>query len=278
MARLLSQKMSEGLKYAVIVDNRAGAGGGLGTAFVAKSAPDGYTIGFGNIGPNAINPSLYKNLAYDAEKDFVPISVFATVPLIIVVPADSPANNLRELIDLGRRQSDKLNFASVGIGSVSHVSGELFNSLAGTKFTHVPYKGGAPALTGMLSSEAALMFATTLEAFPHLKSGKLRAMAIATAQRSPVAPDVPTVVEGGLQGLEVSVWFGLLAPRGTPRPIIDRLNREIGAAVADQGVRAKLTELATVPMHTSPEEFAAMIRADIAKWGKVVREAGVKAE
>ena len=278
MARLLSQKLGEGLGQPVIVDNKAGAGGGVGTAFVAKSAPDGYTIAFGNIGPNAINPSIYKSLPYDAEKDFSPISVFSTVPFILVVPASSPVKTLRELVELGRSPAANLNFASVGIGSVSHVVGALFNATAGTRFVHVPYKGGAPALAGTIQGEVSMIFATALEATPHLRSGKLRAMGISTPQRSPVAPDIPTLAEAGLPGLEVSVWFGLLAPAGTPRPIVDRLNLEIGRALGDATLKARLADLATVPMHTTPEVFSSMIRADIAKWGKVVRDAGIKAE
>jgi len=278
MARLLSQKLGEGLGQPVIVDNKPGAGGGVGTAMVAKSAPDGYTIVFGNIGPNAINPSIYRNLQYDAEKDFTAISVFSTVPFILVVPANSPAKNLKELIELGRSGSVQLNFASVGIGSVSHVTGELFNASAGTKFVHVPYKGGAPALTGTVQGDVSLMFATSLEATPHLRSGKLRAMGISSAKRSPVAPEIPTLAEAGLPGFEVSVWFGLLAPAGTPRAIVEKLNAEIGKVLADATVRARLADLAAVPMHTSSDEFAGMIRADIAKWAKVVRDTGVKAE
>ncbi len=239
---------------------------------VAKSAPDGYTIVFGNIGPNAINPSIYKDLPYDAEKDFSAISVFSTVPFILVVPAASPARNLRDLIALGRASPGKLNYASVGIGSVSHVTGELFNASAGTKFVHVPYKGGAPALTGTVQGDVSMMFATSLEATPHLRSGKLRAMGISSAQRSPVAPDIPTLAEAGLPGFEVSVWFGLLAPAGTSRAIVERLNAEIGKVLADASVRARLADLAAVPMHTSADEFAAMVRADIAKWAKVVRD------
>lgn len=278
MARLLSQKMGEGLGQPVIVDNRPGAGGSVGTTMVARSGPDGYTIVFGNIGPNAINPGIYRNLQYDAEKDFAPISVFATVPFILAVAASSPSKNLRELIELGRANPGKLNFASVGIGSVSHVTGELFNLVAVTKFVHIPYKGGAPAVTATIAGEVSFMFATALEATPHVRSEKLRALGISTAQRSAVAPEIPTLAEAGLPGFEVSVWFGLLAPAGTPRTVVERLNREIGRAVGDSNVRAKLAELSTVPMHTSPEAFAEMIRADIAKWGKVVREANVKAE
>jgi tripartite-type tricarboxylate transporter receptor subunit TctC len=278
MARLLSQKLAENLGQPFIVDNRPGAGGGVGTAAVAKAPPDGYTIVFGNVGPNAINPSIYKGLPYDADKDFAPISVFASVPFILVVPASSTVRSLKELIELGRANRDRFNYASVGIGSVSHVTGELFNLLAGTKFQHVPYKGGAPAVTASMAGEVSFMFATALEATPHIKSGKLRALGISTAQRSPVAPEIPTLAEAGLPGFEVLVWFGLLAPAGTPQAIVERLSREIGRATNDAGVRAKLAELSTLPHPTTPEEFTSMIRIDIAKWAKVVREAGVKAE
>lgn len=278
IARLISSKMSDRLKQSVIVDNRPGAGGIIGTAAVAKSAPDGYTLDFGNLGPNAINQSVYTNLPYDAEKDFAPISVVAMMPLILVVPASVPVKSAQELIALEKSRPGQLNFASVGIGSVSHVAGELFNSMAGTKFAHVPYKGGAPAIVGMLAGEATMFFANPVEATTHIKSGRFRALGIASATRSPIAPDLPTVAESGLPGFEVTAWFGLLAPAATPRPIIDRLQQTIAAIVQQPEVRSRLLELSTIPASNTPDEFAVQVKSDIAKWAKVVKDTGVKVD
>jgi len=276
MARLLAQKLAESLGQPVITDNRPGAGGGIGTAAVAKSPADGYTILFGNLAPNAINPSVYTNLQYDAGKDFAPISVVASVPLILVTPSSSPAGSVRELIALGRSAPGKLNFGSPGVGSVAHVVGEMFNTMAGTRFLHVPYKGGAPAVRATITGEVAMMFATVISAKPHIKSGQLRALGITTAKRSAVAPDIPTIAESGLPGFEVDVWFGLLAPAATPRAIVERLAHEVRRALDAPEIRAKFADLSAVPSPTTPDQFAAMIHTDIAKWAKVVKESGAK--
>ena len=278
MARIIAQKLTESLGQPVIIDNRPGAGGGIGTAAVAKSPADGYTIVFGNLAPNAINPSIYTNLQYDAGKDFAPISVVATVPLILVTPSSSPARSVQELIALVKSAPGKLNFGSPGMGSVAHVVGEMFNIMAGTRVTHVPYKGGAPAVQATLTGEVAMMFATVISANPHIKSGKLRALGITSATRSPVAPDIPTIAESGLPGFEVDVWFGLLAPAATPRAIVERLAHEVRRALDAPDLRAKFADLSAVPSPTTPEQFAAMIRADIAKWAKIVKESGAKIE
>ena len=278
MARIIAQKLSESLGQPVIIDNRPGAGGGIGTAAVAKSPADGYTIVFGNLAPNAINPSIYTNLQYDAGKDFAPISVVATVPLILVTPSSSPARSVQELIALVKSAPGKLNFGSPGMGSVAHVVGEMFNIMAGTRVTHVPYEGGAPAVQATLTGEVAMMFATVISANPHIKSGKLRALGITSATRSPVAPDIPTIAESGLPGFEVDVWFGLLAPAATPRAIVERLAHEVRRALDAPDLRAKFADLSAVPSPTTPEQFAAMIRADIAKWAKIVKESGARVE
>ncbi len=278
MARMIAQKFAESLGQPVIIDNRPGAGGGIGTAAVAKSPADGYTIVFGNLAPNAINPSIYTNLQYDAGKDFAPISVVATVPLVLVTPSSSPARSVRELIALAQSAPGELNFGSPGVGSVAHVVGEMFNTMAGTRLMHVPYKGGAPAVRATLTGEVAMMFATVISAKPHIRSGKLRALGITSAERSPVAPDIPTIAESGLPGFEVDVWFGLLAPAATPRAIVERLAHEVRRALDAPDVRAKFAELSAVPSPTTPDQFAAIIRADIAKWAKVVKESGAKIE
>ena len=278
MARIMAQKLTESLGQPVIIDNRPGAGGGIGAAAVAKSPADGYTILFGNLAPNAINPSVYTKLQYDAEKDFAPISVVARVPLVLVTPSSSPAGSVRELIALAKSAPGNLNFGSPGVGSVAHVVGEMFNTMAGTRLVHVPYKGGAPAVQATLSAEVAMMFATGISSIPHIKSGKLRALGITSAERSPVAPDIPTIAESGLPGFEVDVWFGLLAPAATPRAIVERLAHEVRRALDAPDVRAKFAELSAVPSPTTPDQFAAIIRADIAKWAKVVKESGAKIE
>jgi tripartite-type tricarboxylate transporter receptor subunit TctC len=278
IARLISQKLSEGLGQPLIIDNKPGAGGIIGTSFVAKAPADGYTLDFGNIGPNAINPSMYPNLPYDPKKDFAPISIAVKVPFLLVTPPSVAAKTVRELIELGKARPGQLTFASVGNGSLSHVTGEFFNSMAGTKFNHVPYKGGAPALQDTVAGLVTFMFATGIEATPHVKSGKLRALAVSSAQRSPVAPELPTIMESGLPGFEVEAWFGLLAPAGTPVAIINRLNREIIRALNDPDTRDRLLALSAVPAPTTPAEFAAVIDADIARWAKVVKESGAKVD
>lgn len=278
LARQLSTRLGEQLGQPIVIDNRPGAGGGIGTAIVAKAAPDGYTIVFGNLGPNAINPSIYPNLSYDAEKDFAPICVVVNTPLILVVRPQSGIKTLGELIALGKAQPGKLFYGSVGIGAASHVASELFNIVAGTKFMHVPYKGSAPASLGAIAGEVTMYFGTGPEMTTHIKSGALRALAISTSTRSPAMPDLQTVAEAGLPGFSVDVWFGLLAPAGTPRPIVDKVNRAVGLVLQNPEMRNRLIEMNAVPAFNSPDEFAAQIRADIVKWGKVVREANIKPE
>ncbi|MEI6723276.1 MAG: tripartite tricarboxylate transporter substrate binding protein [Betaproteobacteria bacterium] len=278
LARQLSTRLGEQLGQSIVIDNRPGAGGGIGTAIVAKAAPDGYTIVFGNLGPNAINSSIYPNLSYDAEKDFAPICVVVNTPLILVVRPQSGIKTLGELIALGKAQPGKLFYGSVGIGAASHVASELFNIVAGTKFMHVPYKGSAPASLGAIAGEVTMYFGTGPEMTTHIKSGVLRALAISTSSRSPAMPDLQTVAEAGLPGFAVDVWFGLLAPAGTPRPIVDKVNRAVGAVLQNPEMRTRLIEMNAVPAFNSPDEFSAQIKADIVKWGKVVREANIKPE
>jgi tripartite-type tricarboxylate transporter receptor subunit TctC len=276
-ARILAQRLGEELAQPVVVDNRAGAGGTLGTARAAKSPPDGYTLLLGQTGPNAISPSLYENPGYDAENDFAPITLVTKMPLILTVRADSEFRTVAELIDAGRK-SDRLNYASAGSGSTSHLSTELMNTMAGTKFVHIPYKGTAPALTALLAGEVSMYFMSSVDALPQIRQGKLRALAVASGERSALVPTVPTLAESGLTGVSVDLWYGLLAPARTPRPVVDRLNAAVLKILAEPAVRARLLELNSEPATSSPEEFSALIRADIAKYAKVVKAAGVKGE
>jgi tripartite-type tricarboxylate transporter receptor subunit TctC len=278
LARQISGGLGEQLGQPIVIDNRAGAGGGIGTAIVAKAAPDGYTLVFGNIGPNAIFPAIYPTLSYDPEKDFAPICNVVNTPLILVTRPQTPVKNVRELIAYGKANPNKVFYGSVGIGAMSHVASELFNILAGTKFIHVPYKGSAPASIGAISGETTMYFGTGPEITSHIKAGTLRALAISTSTRAPSFPEVPTVAESGLPGFAVDVWFGLLAPAGTPRPIIDKINRAVGVVMNTPDVRKRFIDNNAVPAYNTPDEFAAMIKSDIVKWGKVVRDANIKAE
>lgn len=278
LARLLSQKLTQSLGQPVIIDNRPGANGGIAAQLVAKAAPDGHTILFGSEPVNVINHALYKSLPFDSEHDFAAISTFALVPFILVVNPALPVRSLGDLIGFGRSQSGQLNFASVGVGSASHLGGEMLNLAAGTRFVHIPYKGGATAIPATISGEVAFMFATGLEGTPHVESGKLRGIGITTRTRSPIFPNLPTLAESGLPGFELSVWFGLLAPKGTPPAIVDRLNREIGNILAEDGVKKRLAELSTLPYHLNPDEFASKLSADIVRWRRVVKETGAKVD
>ena len=276
LARLLQKGMQERLGQPIVIENKPGAGGGIGTAAAAKAPADGYTLLFGNLGPNAINPSLYKDLQYDAEKDFQAITNVADNPFILVVPAKSPVKSIKDLIELGKREPNKHFYASVGVGSASHVASELFNVLSGAKFAHVPYKGSAPASVATIAGEVDMYLGTGVEVTNHIKAGTLRPLGISSAKRSPIAPDVPTIAESGLPDFVVDVWFGVLAPAGTPRPIIDKLNKVIIDVVNTKEVRDGLLQNNSVPAPSTPEEFQARIRSDIVKWAKVVKESGAK--
>lgn len=276
VARLISQRLGERLGQPVVLENRPGANGGIGAALVAKAEPDGYTLLFGGTGTNAISPAMNPNLPYDSEKDFVPISLAVNLPLILVVPASSQTRTFQDLVSVGRSGAN-VNFASVGIASASHLAGELFNLEAGTRFVHVPYKGGAPALLATMTAEVAMMFNTGLEVAPHLRSGKLRAIGISTPRRSPVSPEIPTLAELGLPAFDASAWFGVFAPAGTSRAVVERLNRDLVRVLSDPDTARKFGELMAVPVWSTPEQFAALLRADIAKYRRIVKERGISA-
>ncbi len=277
LARIVAEPLRKALGQPVVVENKAGGGGVLGMQSVAKTAPDGYTIAMGNIGPNAINVALQKNLSY-SNKDFVAIGRVAVMPNIVVTQPDRPINSIRELIDYAKANPGKLDFASSGVGQSIHMSGELFKVMAGVDMVHVPYKGSGPAVQDLLGGQVALMFDNLASSMPHVKSGKLKALAVTSAQRWPAAKDIPTVAESGVPGFEVVAWFGLMAPAGTPQPIVERLNAELGKALADPAVQERFAALGAEPSPTSPQEFTSFIDAETMKWADVVKKANVQPE
>ena len=277
VGRLMAQKLGENLGQTVVVDNRGGATGNIGTELAARATPDGYTLLMGNVAPNAINVSLFKKLPFDPVKDFAPVSLVAVTPNILVVPPSFPVKTVKDLIALAKSKPGALNFPSAGIGSSSHLAGEMLKSMAGIDMVHVPYKGGGPALIALLSGQVQLMFATLPAAMPHVKSGKLRPVAVTTAHRSLALPELPTIAESGVPGYEAATWYGLLAPAGTPKAIVGRLHAEIVKILATD-TRQQLVAQGFEPVGNTPAEFAAYIKSEITKWGKVIRDAGIKPE
>ena len=278
IARVIAQKLSERLAQQVVVDNRPGAGGNIGTDIVAKSAPDGYTMLMGSAGPLAINASLFAKMPFDPIKDLAPVTLAASTPNVLVVHPSLPARTVKELIALARARPGEINFASSGHGTPAHLAGELFNSMAGVKLVHVPYKGAAPALADLLGGQVQLMFSTMPPALPHVKDGKLRALAVTSRKRSPAAPDLPTLDEAALAGFEAITWHGVVVPAGTPTTVIALLNREIVAILHLPEVVERLSGQGAEAVGSTPAEFAAYIRSESVKWAKVVRESGAKAE
>ena len=278
IARSIAQKLGERLGQQVLVDNRPGAGGNIGTDLVAKSSPDGYTLLMGSAGPLAINASLFARMPFDPIKDLAPVTLAASTPNVLVVHPSLPAATVRELIALAKARPGEINFASSGHGTPAHLAGELFNSMAGVKLIHVPYKGAAPALADLLGGQVQLMFSTMPPALPHVKDGKLRALAVTSLKRSPAAPDLPTVDEIALPGFEANTWHGVVVPAGTPGAIVARLNREIVAILHLPDVVERLSGQGAEALGSTPEEFAAYIKSESVKWAKVVRDSGAKAE
>jgi tripartite-type tricarboxylate transporter receptor subunit TctC len=278
LLRPLAQKLSEGLGQPFIVDNKAGANGMIGSELVAKAAPDGYTLLAGTTGALSLNAIVYPKLPYDPVKDFAPISSFAESGFILSVHPSVPAGNVQELIALARSRPGQLTYASFGVASSSHLLAELFSMAADVKMVHVPYKGSAPAVADLLSGQVALMFDSMQSQMPHLRAKRLRALGLAAARRSAAAPEVPTLAEAGLAGVEGGSWYGLLAPAGTPREIVERLHAEVRKALAAPELRQRFESAGADPVGNTPAEFAAQIRADIEKWGTVVRSAGIRAE
>ena len=278
LARTIGEKLTAALGQPVIVENKPGAGGGVGADFTAKALADGYTIMGGTISTHAINASLYKGLPYDPVKDFVPITLIARVPNMLVVNPDIPAKNVTELITLLKANPGKYSFASSGNGTSQHLSGELFKSMAGVDMQHIPYKGSPPALQDVVGGQVAMTFDNITTAWPLAKGGKLRALAVTTAKRSAVAPDVPTLSESGLAGYEVGSWQGVFAPAGTPPAIVKRLNAEIVKIINMPDVKEKLIALGAEPVGNASEEFAALVKTEVVKWAEVVKKSGAKVD
>lgn len=276
IARLVAQKLTERIGQQFVVENRAGAGGIVGSEAVAKSPADGYTLILAHAGSHGINAAVYSNLPYDPQRDFTPISLVAKAPNIFVVNPDVPARNVQEFIAYAKTVPGKLNFASGGRGTSAHLSAELLNSMAGLKLVHVPYKGATPAITDVIAGHAQLFIGNMPPTLPHIQSGKLRALAVTSTNRWPDLPDVPTMAESGLPGYETVAWFALLAPAGLPAPIAQRLSSETAAAMKTPEVRAQLRKQGMEAIGSTGPELASFIATDIARWKKVAAESGTK--
>ena len=278
LARTLSQSLAENLGQSIVVDNKAGANGIIGTDMVAKAPPDGYTLVMGNIGPNAINQALYANLPYDCVKDFAPVALTGYTTHILAVNSNMPVANVGELIQLAKKQPGKLTFASSGIGGSPHLAGELFMMLTGTKMVHVPYKGASPGNSDLVAGQVDLTFNTLPPLLQFARTGRIKALAVTGMKRASSLPDVPTIDESGVKGYDVSTWYGILAPAGTPPEIVAKLNAAILKSLKTPEVQQKLQGQGYDVDTSTPEQFASLIRTEVDKWKKVVKEANVKAE
>lgn len=279
LARTIAVKLSESLGKQVVVDNRAGAAGIIGTQFVAQAAPDGYTLLMGAISTHSMNPGLYKKrLPYDPVKDFAPVSLVASAPLLVVVHPSLPVNSVQELITMAKAQPRKLNFSSAGSGNSTHLAGELFKLMARVDMVHVPYKGATPAEIGLMGGQVNVMFSSILSALPHSKTGKMKALAVTSANRSSVAPHLPTVAESGLPGYDVNPWYGLFAPAGTPPAIVEKLSKEVARIVQLPDVKARFATLGADPVGNSPQEFKAFMDKEVEKWTRVIDQSGTTAD
>jgi tripartite-type tricarboxylate transporter receptor subunit TctC len=277
-ARVIGNKLTETLKWVIIVDNKPGAGGNIGIDAVAKAPPDGYTIGLGQTSNLAINPTLYAKLPYDPLKDLVPIVLVADAPLVLVVPASSPYKTLGELIAAAKTKPGDISFGSPGNGTVAHLTGELLQTAAGIKFQHIPYKGSAQAMTDLMGGQVQVYMSSVPTALSQIKAGKLRPLAVSSTKRVATLPDVPTIAEAGYKGFDANTWFGLVAPKGTPAAIVDKINAEVNKVLSSSDVKEKFAAEGGGPMGGSSQEFAALLKADHAKWGKVVKDSGAKVD
>jgi tripartite-type tricarboxylate transporter receptor subunit TctC len=275
MARLIQGPLQTKLNTPVIIDNRGGAGGNLGSDHVAKSPADGYTILLAASGPMAVNKTLYKSIPFDAEKDFAPIIQISAFPLVLEVHPSIPVSDLKQFLALARERPAELSFASAGNGTPQHLAGELFNSTAGMKLQHIPYKGAGPALNDLVGGHVKVMFDILGSSVQYIKTGKLRPIAVTTEKRSPALPDVPTMAEAGLPGYAISGWHGIVAPAATPKPIVSKLNQAINEIFADPAFKKRWEELGTPIVGGTPEAFGALMRSESAKLGKLVKDAGV---
>jgi tripartite-type tricarboxylate transporter receptor subunit TctC len=276
--RLLAQQLSERWGQSIVVENKPGAGGNIGADYVAKSAPDGYTIVMGALSTHAVNPSLYAKMPYDAQKDFAPITLVAITPNVLVVNPALPVDSVRALIAYAKARPGKLSFGSGSIGSAGHLAGELFKIDAGVDIVHVPYKGAAPAMQALLAGDTQLMFDNLANAMAQVKAGKLRALAVTTAERSKLAPELPTMAESGLQGFDISTWFGLFAPAGTPPDVVAKWNADVTRILTAPDMRDRLLAQGAEPAPDSPADFARFIAAEAAKYARIVRTSGAKVD
>jgi tripartite-type tricarboxylate transporter receptor subunit TctC len=278
VARAIGMELNKAWNQPVIIDNRPGAGGNIGADLVAKSPADGYTILMGAVSTHAINVALYSKLPYDPVKDFAPVTLITSVPNVLVLHPSVPAHTVKELIALAKARPGQLNFASGSTGSAGHLAGELFKSMAGVEMTHIPYKGAAPAVIDLIAGHVTLMFDNLSSALPNIKAARVRALAVTTLKRSPLLPQLPTISESGLRGFDVSTWFGIFAPAGTPPDIVARLNAEVARILHTPEMRERLAALGAEPIGNKPEEFAAFIKTEIPKYAQVVKASGAKAD
>ena len=278
LARAVGQKLAERWKQQVVVENRPGAGGNIAAAEVAKAAPDGHTWLLGNNSILATNAALYRSLPYDPVRDFAPVALVAVQPNILVVHPNLPVRSVGELVKYLKANPGSLNYGSSGAGAAAHLAAELFKTMAGVEMVHVPYKGAQPALTDLIAGQVQLMFATSASVLPYVKAGRLRALAVTTAQRSPSVPDLPTVAEAGLAGFEATTWHGVVVPAATPPLLIERMNVDLNAVLRESELRDRLSSLGAEVVVGTPREFADYIAQEIPKWTKVVRDSGARAE
>jgi len=278
VARMVGAKMAESVKQPVVVENKPGASGIIAAEFVKRAPADGHTLLMGFTGSHSVNPSLYSKLPYDPVKDFQPVTVLISTKHVLVVPAESPAKSVADLVALAKKSPNGLTFASQGVGAGGHLLGEMLKARTGTNLSHVAYKGSAPALQDMLANRVDLFFDAVVTSLPHIKDGKLRALAVASPTRAAVLPDVPTMAEAGFPGIEMDQWFGMFVPAGTPAPVVARLHDELVKAVRSPEVSNKITSQGLDVVTTTPDQFAALMKDDAVRLGKVVKESGAKAD
>ena len=277
VSRLVAQRLADSIKQSVVVDNRAGGAGNIGAELVARANPDGYTLLVGSATILAVNPVIFK-VAYNPSRDFAPITLLGSQPHLMVVHPSLPANSVREFVNLAKEKSLKLNYGSSGTGGPAHLGGELFKIVAGVDMLHIPYKGTGPAVIDLVGGQLQVGLLSLASSMPHVKSGRLKALAVTSPKRAIVAPELPTIAESGYPGFEVRSWYGLLAPAGTPKTIIDKLSSQIAAVLRQPEVIAKLASDGAEPGGDTPAEFAAYIRSEAERWGKVVKTAGIRAD